>query len=262
MIDVQTSPSGGNPMPVASLLTLYILSGSLVMVAAIVIGLGRALAQPGWSPSERRNVLWTVSLVLLIWFAIAILLAQNGAYSAAADSLPTIQFGLLIPIIAGLALLFGSATVARVLAAIPMQWLVGIQLYRIIGGIFVVLWLAGSVPGLFALPAGIGDLAVGIMAPLVAARYARNASQGRGAVAWWNAFGVFDLVVALTLGLLTSPSPLQLFAFDRPNIIISEFPLILIPTFLVPLSILLHVTVWIKLARKKEAPGASTYARG
>ncbi|HEV2900323.1 MAG TPA: hypothetical protein VGX71_21300 [Pseudaminobacter sp.] len=249
-------------MPVPSLLTLYILSGSLAMIAAILIGLGRALTQPGWSPSERKNVLWTVSLVLLIWFAIAIFLAVNGAYSAAADSLPTIQFGLLIPVIAGVALLFGSVTAARVLAAVPMQWLVGVQLYRVIGGVFVVLWLAGSIPGLFALPAGIGDIAVGVMAPFVAARYARNAGQGRGAVAWWNAFGVFDLVVALTLGLLTSPSPLQLFAFDRPNIIISEFPLILIPTFLVPLSIMLHVAVWIKLAREKEAPGASSYAHG
>jgi hypothetical protein len=171
-------------MPVPSLLTLYILSGSLAMIAAVVIGLGRALTPPDWSPSERKNVLWTVSLVLLIWLAIAIFLAQNGAYSAAADSLPTIQFGLLIPIIAGVALLFGSATVARVLAAVPMQWLVGIQLYRVIGGVFVVLWLAGSVPGLFALPAGIGDLAVGVMAPFVAARYARNAGQGRSAVAW------------------------------------------------------------------------------
>lgn len=143
-----------------------------------------------------------------------------------------------------------------------MQWLVGIQLYRVLGGVFLVLWLAGSVPGLFALPAGIGDVAVGVMAPFVAARYARDPGQGRSAVAWWNAFGVLDLVVALTFGLLTSPSSLQLFAFDRPNIIISEFPLILIPTFLVPLSILLHVTVWIKLAREKEAPGASSYARG
>ena len=249
-------------MPVPSLLTLYVLSGSLAMIAAVVIGLGRALTPLGWSPSERRNVLWTVSLVLLIWFAIAIFLAVNGAYSVAADSLPTIQFGLLIPVIVGLALLFSSATMARVLAAVPMQWLVGIQLYRIIGGVFVVLWLAGSIPGLFALPAGIGDVAVGVMAPFVAARYARNAGQGRNAVVWWNAFGLFDLVVALTLGLLTSPSPLQLFAFEQPNIIISGFPLILIPTFLVPLSILLHITVWIKLAREKEVHGASSYARG
>lgn len=249
-------------MPVPSVFTLYVLSGSLAMIAAVVIGLGRALTPLGWSPSERRNVLWTVSLVLLIWFAIAIFLAVNGAYSVAADSLPTIQFGLLIPVIVGLALLFSSATVARVLAAVPMQWLVGIQLYRIIGGVFVVLWLAGSIPGLFALPAGIGDVAVGVMAPFVAARYARNAGQGRNAVVWWNAFGLFDLVVALTLGLLTSPSPLQLFAFEQPNIIISGFPLILIPTFLVPLSILLHITVWIKLAREKEVHGASSYARG
>lgn len=245
-------------MPVPSLLTLFILSGSLAMIAAVVIGLGRALTPPGWTPSERNKLLWTVSLVLLIWFAIAVFLALNGAYSVSAGSLPTIQFGLLIPITAGAALLFGSSAAARVLAAVPMQWLVGIQLYRVIGGIFLVLWIAGSVPGLFALPAGIGDVAVGLMAPFVAARYARDAGQGRGAVAWWNAFGVLDLVVAVTLGLLTSPSPLQLFAFDRPNTIISEFPVILIPIFLVPLSILLHVAVWMKLARDKEAAGASS----
>jgi hypothetical protein len=248
-------------MPMPSLLTLVILSGSLVMIAAVLIGLGRAFTAPGWASSERSKVLWTVSIVLLVWFAIAIFLALNGAYSVAADRFPTIQFGLLIPIVAGAAMLFGSTTVARVLAAVPMQWLVGIQLYRVIGGVFVVLWLAGSVPGLFALPAGIGDIAVGLTAPVVAARYARDDSQGRGSVAWWNAFGVFDLVVALTLGLLTSPSPLQMFAFDQPNLIISEFPLILIPTFLVPLSILLHLAVWLKLAREREAASGSTFAR-
>jgi hypothetical protein len=41
--------------------------------------------------------------------------------------------------------------------------------------------------------------------------------------------------------MLSSPSPFQLFAFDLPNELISEFPLVLVPVFLVPVSVLLHL---------------------
>jgi hypothetical protein len=54
---------------------------------------------------------------------------------------------------------------------------------------------------LFALPAGLGDIAAGIAAPLVAHKLAQG--TGRRAALWFNAFGMTDLVVALTLGALT-----------------------------------------------------------
>ena len=59
----------------------------------------------------------------------------------------------------------------------------------------------GHLPALFALPAGLGDLAAGIAAPLVARRLAQGG--GRRAALWFNAFGMTDLVVSLTLGALT-----------------------------------------------------------
>jgi hypothetical protein len=65
----------------------------------------------------------------------------------------------------------------------------------------------------------------------------------------WNLFGHTDLVVAMTAGFLTSPSPFQLFAFDLPNELISEFPLVLVPVFLVPVSVLLHLASLTKLRR-------------
>jgi hypothetical protein len=64
-----------------------------------------------------------------------------------------------------------------------------------------------------------------------------------------NLFGLADLVVAVTTGFLTSPSAFQLFAFDLPNELISQFPLVLIPVFLVPLSVLLHLASLTKLRR-------------
>jgi hypothetical protein len=43
----------------------------------------------------------------------------------------------------------------------------------------------------------------------------------------------------VTAGVLTSPSPFQLLAFDLPNELIRQFPLVLVPVFLVPVSVLL-----------------------
>lgn len=51
------------------------------------------------------------------------------------------------------------------------------------------------------------------------------------------------------MGRLTSPLPWQLFAFDLPNELVSAFPLVLVPTYLVPASVLLHLASLAKLRR-------------
>ena len=50
-----------------------------------------------------------------------------------------------------------SKRIGEVLGAMPASWLIGRQVYRVFAGIFLVGWARGVVPGLFALPAGIGD---------------------------------------------------------------------------------------------------------
>ena len=63
----------------------------------------------------------------------------------------------------------------------------------------------------------------------------------------WNLFGIADLIVAVATGFLSSPSRLQMFAFAAPDGLIGAFPLAMIPVFLVPLSILLHLASFKKL---------------
>ena len=123
----------------------------------------------------------------------------------------------------------------------------------VLGVIFLVLYAGGHLPGLFALPAGVFDVLVGIFAPSVAASFARSAEGSEGRVRLWNLLGIADLVIAVTLGFLTSPSPLQIAAFDRPNVLIAMFPLALIPVFAVPLSILLHIASLKKLSQDAAA---------
>jgi len=100
-------------------------------------------------------------------------------------------------------------------------------------------------PGLFALPAGIGDVIVGLLTPLVALAYARDARRNVGRVTTWNILFILDLAVAITTGFITSPS--TLFSYEPPNTLIAILPLVLIPVYLVPLSVLLHLASLAKL---------------
>src|SRR5262249_52813764 len=83
------------------------------------------------------------------------------------------------------------------------------------------LYATDKMPGLFAWPAGVGDVIVGVLAPVVALAYARDARRNAGRVTAWNVLGILDLVVAITTGFITSPSPL--FSYHPPNELIAVF---------------------------------------
>jgi hypothetical protein len=53
--------------------------------------------------------------------------------------------------------------------------------------------------------------------------------------------GISDLVIAVATGFLSAPSPFQIFSLDAPNVLVGSFPLVMIPIFAVPLSIVLHL---------------------
>ena len=61
----------------------------------------------------------------------------------------------------------------------------------------------------------------------------------------WNIFGLFDFAVAITMGVLSTPGPLQVFGLDIPASLAGTYPIVLIPAFAVPSSILLHaLSIW------------------
>jgi hypothetical protein len=232
---------------VTTYLPVIILAGSIGTIAAIVVGLNQALKRANWSERERRLAVGTTSAVLVGWFAAAVALASLGVYRANAHQLPAIQFGILIPILVGSIVIWRSTAFSRLLEAVPQRWIVAIQAYRLEGATFLILYAAGQLPGLFALPAGIGDMTTGLLALVIGLNASRRQQIPSRNILLWNLFGIADLIVAVTTGFLTSPSPLQQFAFDHPNELISQFPLILIPTFLVPLAVLLHIVSLTKL---------------
>jgi hypothetical protein len=153
---------------------------------------------------------------------------------------PRLPIAIFAPVIIGLFFLLRSKSIAAFLDATPAPWLIALQVYRIFGGIFLVNWMHGTAAGIFAVPAGIGDMLTGIMALPVALLLASGSERGRSAAMAWNIFGLLDLAVAVTLGTLSSPGPFQIFGLDIPASLAGTYPTVLIPAFAVPSSILLH----------------------
>jgi hypothetical protein len=244
-------------MSIPTYLPFTILAGCVATIVAVIVGVTRALKRSHWSDTDRRRTVQAAAFVLVGWFGVAVALALVGVYSAAASRIPTIQFGIAIPILIGCLMIWRWPAVSQLIDAVPRPWVIAIQFYRVEGAIFLVLFAAHLLPGLFALPAGLGDVAVGLLAAAIGIGATGGRQLNPRTVSRWNLLGIADLTVAVSTAFLTAPSAFQMFAFERPNQLISMFPLVLIPTFLVPLAILLHIISLIQLRRATERAGGS-----
>jgi hypothetical protein len=232
------------------------------LVAAIALGLIWMGATRMEAPAQTRYMTaGALSVALIAWLAVAQYLGSVNAYFATSDaSLPTVLLGLLIPLIIAAIGLSLSGSIASLVSAIPLPWIVAAQVYRVAGGIFLVLWSDGRLPWQFALPAGVGDVVTGGFAIVVALLMAQKAPRARRAAYTWCLFGIADLVVAVTMGAMTSPGPAHLLALEAPNLLISSYPLVMVPTFAVPLALMLHGLVLWRLQRETATTGVMALA--
>ena len=174
------------------------------------------------------------------------MLGGRGAFSHGdVGGVPPLGMALLVAF-AMLCVAFSASASLRSLFT-NQQHLIRLNLWRLVGAVFLLLMLDGQAPALWALPASLGDLAVGAMAFPVANRSAT--ASGRSMAVAFNFFGLADLVVAVGLGIATSPGPLQLFHTVPSAELLTRFPLVLVPAFLVPLACAVHVISLAQLIR-------------
>ena len=150
-------------------------------------------------------------------------------------------------------MIWRSETAKRIIAAVPQQWLVGVQLYRALGVIFLILYATGKLPSLFAWPAGMGDIAIGLLAPIVGLAYARAPRKTAGLVAAWNVFGILDLIDRGRHRILDRAVAVRAFEIQPTSELMTVLPMVMIPVYLVPLSIVLHLASLAKLRREAVA---------
>jgi hypothetical protein len=110
--------------------------------------------------------------------------------------------------------------------------LIALQTYRIVGIAFLLGMTQGLLDPAFAIPAGIGDILIGVTAIPFAIFLWKGYSWSKYAVVVWSVLGIADLVNAVSIGLIINP--------DFSTSTVATFPWILFPTVAVPLGLVLH----------------------
>src|SRR3954453_12477460 len=222
----------------------------LMVHGLLALGLSLGLERTDLTPGQRRTTWLAVMVPFTLWAAVAWTAAIDGLFRTGASPLPLLPSAMFLPIIIGAPLLLLSKRVGQLLDAMPTTWLVALQLYRVFGSQWLAYWLRGLLPGLWALPAGTGDVLTGLFAVSAAIALVAGTAEGRKAAILWNIFGLADFAVAVTLGLMITPGPFQLIVPTGPSIGLDNYPNVLTPAFVVPGSILLHTLSLRQLMRR------------
>lgn len=190
-----------------------------------------------------------------IWFLSAFIGGIMGIFNQPGVPPVTVGLFVLVPIVGFTLAYTVSKRVQHAVDQIPL-WLITIaHVWRFVGLGFVIGALAHILPPQFGFPEGIGDVAAALFCLPLASAIRKNSHSPklRSAFIAWNVFGLIDLLSAIALGILYSPGSFGVLRTDLSTEVMTTFPVNLIPTFFLPLFILLHM---LSLKRSRELAGA------
>jgi hypothetical protein len=174
--------------------------------------------------------------LIAAWFIFALSASALQLFRKDDDRIGlAVALAALTPILVFALWFAGSQKFRQFALSLNPRILTLVQSWRILGFIFVLLEARGLLPAVFALPAGYGDMAIGATASFVGLKLANPGH--RGSFILWQALGITDLVLAVSLGTTAR----LLIPHGASMVLMTVLPLSLVPTFLVPLFLILHV---------------------
>lgn len=199
-------------------------------------------------------------LAIGIWFVAAVIAGALGVVNEPGRPPLMLASFFVLPIVGFVAAYAASPSFRAFTETIPLALLVGSHLWRFVGLFFVIAWLAGSLPAGFGIPEGFGDIIAALGALLLLPQI-RRGTASRGWLLAWNTFGTIDLLSAITVGLLYSQSKVGVLSTAASStVLLVTFPVSIIPTFFVPLFLLMHALTFKRIARLRDSnlPGAAS----
>ena len=184
-----------------------------------------------------------VRLIIWIWFAAAL----AAGHWLVLQRIPPVAVQGTIFALTALVLLgyFRSEALRGWVDGLALRTLVLLHLTRFVGFYFIALYQRGELPRAFAVPAGLGDIAIATLALPVAFAPIEESLRLR-AIVIWNVVGFFDILMVIgTAARINLTEPGQLRA-------LTTLPLSLLPTFLVPLIIATHVIIFARAVRAQR----------
>ncbi len=211
----------------------YLRSFAVILpaMAIAVFAVNGKMAGLGFTQMSRRLV--PLIAFLGLWYALATAAAKAG-YLAPPPTFTDPPYILMF--------LFGGAGIfwayvrfnslaRQVMDQTGQIFLIGMQIPRFMGGMFLIGWMAGEIPWQFALPAGIGDMWAGWAAMQATKALYNDAPDANKLVKRANIIGMLDFVVAVSTGLMSSDGFARVMAHGQVNLI-NDYPTDCSPRFL------------------------------
>lgn len=196
--------------------------------------------------NTRTNYGKVTAWLIGAWFAFSITASSLHLYQTAPGQPPIpLLLAVLVPIAVFSVWYLSSTPFREFILLLNSRAITSVHSFRWAGFVFLVLYAYKILPGLFALPAGLGDMTVGLTALPIAARLADE--QQRSGFIRWQLFGMADLIIAVSLGAASG----FLFPQGISTAPMTMLPMSFIPTFGVPLFLILHI---ISIAQARRWP--------
>src|SRR3954471_18081390 len=153
--------------------------GIIILVAAIIVSINALTGAMPISPSQRL----ALSVGAGLWTGLAAALAGANLFVGSNLVGPrTIGAIIVLPLVAAAVAASFSPSARAALLGMPMPFLIGLNVWRLAGGFFLLLAAEGRLAGPFPTSAGWGDIITGALALPVAWLALRGQGKGPGLV--------------------------------------------------------------------------------
>lgn len=201
----------------------------MTQTAFIIIALSSLLLlYYGSGKNKKRLLLFTV------WQLLTGLLALFGVFEKHPGSFPLLIAGTFVITFILLKQINTQTLNLKALLSIHILRLpVELALYQ--------LFLQKKIPYLMTFKGWNFDILIGISALVIFSYCLFHPIINRRFFIAWNIIGLVFLFIIVSLAILSSPLPIQKFAFEQPNIAVLEFPYCFLPSCIVPIVLISHV---------------------
>lgn len=192
--------------------------------------------------TRRKATLIFIGLTL--WLTVQAVLTLKNLYNTNTNSFPPkiVVLGVL-PMALTIIVLFVTAKGRQFIDSLPLKNLTYLSMVRIpVEIVLFWLFLNKAIPEIMTFEGRNFDIIAGITAPFIAYFGLTKNKLNRKLVLLWNFISLGLLINIVVIALFSAPSPFQKLAFNQPNIAILHFPFSWLPTFIVPMVLLAHLT--------------------
>jgi hypothetical protein len=179
--------------------------------------------------------------IIAAWIVIQSLIGLTGFYTVTAALPPRLLLAILPPQLVIL-VLFTTRLGRAMMDQIDMGWLTLFHVIRLpIELVLFGLCVYGVVPQIMTFEGRNLDILSGISAPLVYYWGYKRGNMSRRVILGWNLACLVLLVNVVAHAILSTPTLIQQFGFDHPNVAILYFPFLLLPASIVPMVFFAHL---------------------